>query len=97
MSPSPLHPGSLIWGCPSSSGALLDRSLGDVYTPYVCRTTEVLPFVALVFIDLFIYMTLRSASLVFTKNVRMGTFIPLPVFKGMNTITPLLPYHYIIG
>jgi hypothetical protein len=71
---------------------LLDRSLGDIYTPDVCRAAEVLPFVAPVFIDLFDYMTLRSASVVFTDNVHAGTFIPLPVFKGMNTIAPPLPY-----
>jgi hypothetical protein len=71
---------------------LLDQSPEDVYTPDVCRTAEVLPFVAHVFIELFIYTTLRSASRVFTGNVRAGTFISLLVFKGMNTITPPLPY-----
>jgi hypothetical protein len=58
----------------------------------MCRAAKVLSFVAPGFIEMFIYMTMRSASHVFTDNVRVGTFIPLPVFKGMNTTTPLLPY-----
>jgi hypothetical protein len=71
---------------------LLDRSLKDVYTPDMCRTAEVLPFVALVFIDLFDYTILRSASVVFLDNVRAGTSFPLSVFKVMNTIATPLPY-----
>jgi hypothetical protein len=73
----------------------LDRSPEDIYTPDVCRTAEVLPFGALVFIDLFDYTTLRSTSVVSIKNARAGTSFPLSVFKGMNTIATLLPYNYI--
>jgi hypothetical protein len=54
---------------PSSSAASLDRSLDDVYTPDVFRTSEALPLVALGFIDLSNYTTLRSALVVSTKNV----------------------------
>jgi hypothetical protein len=53
---------------------------------------EVLPFVALVFIDLFCYMTLRSASVVSIDNVRAGMCFPLSVFKGMNTVDAPFPY-----
>jgi hypothetical protein len=53
------------------------------------------PLVVLVFIDLFDYMTLRSASVVFFNNVRMGMFLALSVFKGMNTIAAPLPYNYV--
>jgi hypothetical protein len=74
---------------------LLDPSLGDVYTPNVCRTADMLPFVALVFIDLFDYTTLRSASLASINNVRAGTSFLLSVFKGMNTIIAPLPYIYV--
>jgi hypothetical protein len=58
----------------------------------MCGAAEVVPFVAHVFIELFMYTILRSAPVVFTGNVCAGTFIPLLVFKGMNTITPPLPY-----
>jgi hypothetical protein len=51
--------------------------------------------VVLVFIDLFDYMTLRSASVVFFDNVHAGTFPTLLVFKGMNTIATSLPYNYV--
>jgi hypothetical protein len=51
--------------------------------------------VALVFIVLFDYMTLRSASVVFFDNIRAGTFLVLSVFKGMNTVATLLPYNYV--
>jgi hypothetical protein len=51
--------------------------------------------VALVFIDLFDYMTLRSALVGFIDNVCAGTYFPLSVFKGMNTIATPLPYNYI--
>jgi hypothetical protein len=74
---------------------LLDLSPGDVYTSDVCRTVDVLPFVALVFIDLFDYTTLRSASVVSINNVRAGTSFLLSVFKGMNTNIALLPYIYV--
>jgi hypothetical protein len=57
----------------------------------MCRAAEVLPFVASVFVELFDYTTLRSASIVFTGIVRVGTF-PLSFFKGMNTIATPLPY-----
>jgi hypothetical protein len=43
----------------------------------VCRTTEVQPIVALVFVNLFDYMTLRSASVVSIDNVHVGTSFPL--------------------
>jgi hypothetical protein len=49
------------------------------------------PFVALVFIDMFDYTTLRSASVVFIDNIRAGMSFPLSVFKGMNTTATLLP------
>jgi hypothetical protein len=52
----------------------------------------VVPFVALVFIDLFDYTILRSASIVFIDIVRAETTFPLSVFKGMNIIAALLPY-----
>jgi hypothetical protein len=52
----------------------------------------VLPFVALVFIDLFDYTTLRSASAVSIVNVHAGTSFLLLVFKGMNTIATPFPY-----
>jgi hypothetical protein len=55
----------------------------------------VLPFVALVFIDPFDYMTLRSASVVSIDNVCAGSSFALSVFKGMNTIANPLPYNYI--
>jgi hypothetical protein len=71
---------------------LLDQSPGDVYTPDVCRTAKVLPFVALVFIDLFDYTTLRSALAVSIVNVHAGTSFLLLVFKGMNTIATPFPY-----
>jgi hypothetical protein len=38
---------------------------------------------------------LRSASGVFIKNVCAGTYFPLSVFKGMNTVAAPLPYNYI--
>jgi hypothetical protein len=57
----------------SSSVAWLDRSLEDIYTPDMCRTAEVLPFVAIVFIGLFDYSTLRSALVVFIDNVHERT------------------------
>jgi hypothetical protein len=66
---------------PSSSAASLDRRPGDVYTLDVCRTAEVLPFVALVFIDMFDYTTLRSASVVSIDNVCVGTSFQLSVLK----------------
>jgi hypothetical protein len=50
---------------------------------------------ALLFVDLYDYMTLRSASMVFIINVCAGTYFPLSVFKGMNTVAALLPYNYI--
>jgi hypothetical protein len=51
---------------------------------------EVLPFVVLVFIDLFDYTTMRSALVVSIDNVCAGTTFTLSVFKGMNTtVTPL--------
>jgi hypothetical protein len=56
---------------------------------------EVLPFVALVFIDLFDYTTLWLASVVFIDNIRAGTCFPLLVFKGVNTIAALLHYNYV--
>jgi hypothetical protein len=68
---------------------------GDVYTSDVCRSADVLPFVALVFIDLFDYMTLRSASVVSIKNVRAVTSFLLSIFKGMNTSIAPLPYIYV--
>jgi hypothetical protein len=71
---------------------LLDRSPGDVYTQDVCRAAEVLPFIAPIFIELFDYMTLRSASVIFTDNVHEGMSFPLPVFKGMDTVPPPLRY-----
>jgi hypothetical protein len=49
----------------------------------------------LIFIDLFDYMTLSSASVVFIDNVCAGTYFPLSVFKGMNTVAASLPYNYI--
>jgi hypothetical protein len=67
----------------------------DVYTLDVCRTTAVPPVVVLVFIDLFDYTTLRSASLVFIDNICAGTFPIFSVFKGMNSIATLLPYNYV--
>jgi hypothetical protein len=70
----------------------MDRSPGDVYTPDMCRAVEVMAFVAPVFIDFFDYMTLRSASVVFTENIRAGTLFPLSIFKGMNIVAPPLPY-----
>jgi hypothetical protein len=56
---------------------------------------EVLPFVAPVFVELFDYMTLRSASIVFIDIVHAGTTFPLSVFKGMNTVATPLPYFCI--
>jgi hypothetical protein len=50
---------------------------------------------ALVFIDLFDYTTLTSASIVFFDKVCVGMYFPLSVFKGMNTIAASLPYNYI--
>jgi hypothetical protein len=50
---------------------------------------------ALAFIDLFDYMTLRSASVVSIDNVHAGTSFSLSVFSGMNTATTLLPYNYV--
>jgi hypothetical protein len=78
-----------------SSVASLNRSSNDVYIPDVCRTTEVPPFVALVFIDLLDYTTLRSALVVSVDNVHAGTSFLLLVFKGMNTVAARLPYNYI--
>jgi hypothetical protein len=52
----------------------------------------VLPFVALVFIDLFDYTTMRSASVVSIDNVRARTSFALSVFKGVNTTVAPLPY-----
>jgi hypothetical protein len=69
--------------------------LDDVYTPDVRRTTKVPPIVALVFVDVFDYMTLTSALLVFNNNVRAGTLPAFSVFKSMNTITALFPYNYV--
>jgi hypothetical protein len=48
--------------------------------------------VALVFIDLFDYTTLRSAPIVFIDIVHAETTFPLSVFKGMNITAALLPY-----
>jgi hypothetical protein len=79
----------------SSSAAWLYRSPEDVYTPNMCRTTEVLPFVAPIFVELFDYTTLRSASVVFIDNVHAGMTFLLSVFNGMNTVATLLPYIYI--
>jgi hypothetical protein len=62
----------------SSSAASLDRSPDNVYTPNVCRTAEVLPLVALGFIDLFDYTTSMSASVVSIDNVcaeRLSTLV----------------------
>jgi hypothetical protein len=56
---------------------------------------EVLPIVELFFINLFDYMTLRSALVVSIDNIHVGMSFPLSVFKGMNTIATLLPYSYI--
>jgi hypothetical protein len=80
---------------PSSSVALLDQSPKDVYTPYVCNPFEVPHLVVLVFIDLFVYTTLRSALVVFFDKVCAETYFPLLVFKGMNIVTAPLPYNYI--
>jgi hypothetical protein len=51
--------------------------------------------VALVFIDLLDYTTLRSALVVSVDNVRAGTSFLLLVFKGMNTVAAPLSYNYI--
>jgi hypothetical protein len=51
--------------------------------------------VVLVFIDLFDYMTLRSALVGFIDNVCAGTYFPLSIFKGMNIVAAPLPYNYI--
>jgi hypothetical protein len=61
----------------------------------MCRTAEVPPIVALVFIDLFDYTALRSASVVFIDNVCAGTSFPLSVFKDMNTVAAPLPFNYV--
>jgi hypothetical protein len=61
----------------------------------MCKTEEVPPLVVLVFIDLFDYMTLRLASIVFFENVHAGMFPALSVFKGMNTVAPPLFYNYV--
>jgi hypothetical protein len=74
---------------------LLDQSLDDVYIPDMCRTSEVPPFVALVFIDMFDYTTMRSASVVSIDNVHAGSSFLFLVFKGMNTVAAPLPYNYI--
>jgi hypothetical protein len=68
---------------------------GGHLLPDVRRTTEVLPFVALVFIDPFDYMTLRSALIVSIDNVHAGTSFLFSVFKGMNTVATLLLYNYV--
>jgi hypothetical protein len=52
-------------------------------------------YVALVFIDLFNYTTMRSVSVVSVDNVRVETSLPLSFFKGMNTTTAPFPYNYI--
>jgi hypothetical protein len=59
----------------------------------MCRTAEVLPFVELVFIDMFNYMTLRSALVVSIDSVHAGMSFLLSVFKGMNTTAAPLPYN----
>jgi hypothetical protein len=64
-------------------------------TPSMCRTMEVPPIVALVFIDPFDYTALRSTSVVSIDNVRAGTSFPLLIFKGMNIVTAPFPYNYI--
>jgi hypothetical protein len=52
--------------------------------------------VTLVFIDLFDYIPLRSASVVFIDNIRAGTSFPLLIFKDMNTVVAApLPYNYV--
>jgi hypothetical protein len=62
----------------------------------MCRTAEVTPIVTIVFIDMFDYIALRSASVVFIDNVRAGTSFPLSIFKDMNTIVAApLPYNYV--
>jgi hypothetical protein len=61
----------------------------------MCRTTEVPPFVVIVFIVLFDYTTWRLASVFFFDNVRAGTFPTLSAFKGMNIIATPLPYNYV--
>jgi hypothetical protein len=76
----------------SSFAAWLYQSPEDVYTPDMCRTTEVLTFVAFVFIDLFDYTIFMLALVVFFDNVHARTSFSLSVFKYMNTVATLLPY-----
>jgi hypothetical protein len=45
-----------------------------------------------VFVELIECTTLMSALVVFIDNIHAGRTFPLPVFKGMNTAAPLLPY-----
>ena len=69
---------------------LLDRSPGDVCTPYVYKTAEVPWFRYFVIIGLFVYSTLRSASLRLLQQRSCGSVSPLSVFKGMiSDLSPL--------
>ena len=52
---------------------LLDRSPEDVCTPYVYKTAEVPWFRYFVFVGLFVYSTLRSASLCLLHQRSCGT------------------------
>jgi hypothetical protein len=73
----------------SISDASMGRSPGEVYTPYVCRTTEVLQVGTLHL--MYAYSILRSASLyTFINNVRLecNAF----GLQGYKHGIPLLPY-----
>jgi hypothetical protein len=83
---TPLH--CWIFGLSSSSSAaLLDRSPGDVHTPYVGRTTEVLPFVALVFIDCSSTQPWGRCHLSLSTTIMRQR---LPCYRSSRVWTPVL-------